>query len=176
MHPGSRRAEVQAAQLRQPSHVVGEVLHTDLGLGPTLRSRMPHAIYPRGAVRAIFRVAHRVRRTKRAQITTFQYTSDVSGQGGRDAGLGFTLGRNMGPAQAYKRLGVDWTEDYAARSGQPTARNETTALAEIGYAWSLDPSGLGRLAVYARHERSDANLSIYDSATTTVGIGLRLGF
>lgn len=32
--PGSRRAWVQATQLAEAAHVVGEVLHPDLGLRP----------------------------------------------------------------------------------------------------------------------------------------------
>lgn len=103
-------------------------------------------------------------------------SSDFSGRSGRDMGLGLRLGRDIGPGQAYTQLGVDWEEDRNARSGQPAARTETTTLAEIGYAVPLDPSGLGRFTVYARQERSDANLSIYDATTSVLGLGLRLGF
>jgi hypothetical protein len=103
-------------------------------------------------------------------------SADVSGRSGHDVGLGLRLGREIGPGQAYTRLGVDWEEDRSARSGQPAARSETNTLAEIGYAISLDESGLGRFTIYARQERSDANLAIYDATTNVFGIGLRLGF
>jgi len=103
-------------------------------------------------------------------------SADVSGRSGHDVGLGLRLGREIGPGQAYTRLGVDWEEDRSARSGQPAARSETNTLAEIGYAISLDESGLGRFTIYARQERSDANLAIYDATTNVFGISLRLGF
>lgn len=103
-------------------------------------------------------------------------SSDVSGRSGHDVGLGLRLGRNIGPGQAYTQLGVDWEEDRNARSGQPAARSETRTLAEIGYAVSLDAEGLGRFTIYARQERSGANLAIYDASTSVFGMGLRLGF
>ncbi|MDF1854296.1 hypothetical protein [Pseudooceanicola sp.] len=103
-------------------------------------------------------------------------SSDVSGRSGHDVGLGLRLGRDIGPGQAYTQLGVDWEEDQNARSGQPAARSETNTLAEIGYAVSLDASGLGRFTIYARQERSNANLAIYDATTNVFGMGLRLGF
>lgn len=103
-------------------------------------------------------------------------SSDAAGRSGHDVGLGLRLGRDIGPGQAYTQLGVDWEEDRGARSGQTTARSETTTLAEIGYAVPLDASGLGRFTIYARQQQSDANLAIYDSTTNVFGIGLRLGF
>ncbi len=46
--PGSRRARVQAAQLRQPSHVVGKVLHPDLRFrahqSDGAHQRAPHVV------------------------------------------------------------------------------------------------------------------------------------
>lgn len=147
----------------------------DLGLTGGWRSLPTDESVSRAGLDAQYRNSFNgVDLTARAHIGL--RSSDVPGQSGHDAGLGLTLGSDLGPGQVYTRLGVDWSEDDAARSGQPVSRNETTVLAEIGYAWPLDPSGLGRLAVYARHERSNANLAIYDATTTTVGIGLRLGF
>ncbi len=103
-------------------------------------------------------------------------SSSVSGRSGHDLGLGLRLARQIGPGQAYTSFGVDWNEDRHARDGQPLARSETTTRAEIGYAFPLDASGLGQLTIYARRERSDANIALYDATTNVVGLGLRLGF
>lgn len=147
----------------------------DLGLTGGWRSMVTDGSVSRIGVDAQYRSSFGdFELTTRARFSV--RSSDVAGHSGHDAGMGLNLGRDMGPGEAYTRLGVDWAEDSSARSGQPAARSVTTTLAEIGYAWPLDDAGLGRLAIFARHERSNANLALYDATTNTVGFGLRLGF
>jgi hypothetical protein len=121
----------------------------------------------------------------RTKIGAFQLTSEARttlrsaaapGLSGQDTGLRFTLGRDFGSGQAYTRLDMGWSADDSARTGQSASRNAITTVAEIGYGWPLDASGLGRLTAYARNQKSTSNLAIYDSLTTVVGLGLRLGF
>ena len=103
-------------------------------------------------------------------------SSDITGRSGHDVDLGLRLGHDIGVGQAYTKLGLDREEDRKARSGQPVARSETSKTVEIGYALPLDGLSLARLTIYARQERSDANLAVYDSTTNVAGIKMQLGF
>jgi hypothetical protein len=102
-------------------------------------------------------------------------TSHAGGDG-TDYGFGLTVETPMGDGDIFTSLDATWTEDDAARTGQPFAREVTTTSIEIGYAYPLDPSGLARLVVSAEHENADANLGLYESSTNAFGIKLRSRF
>lgn len=103
-------------------------------------------------------------------------STSIAGADGTDYGLGLRVETPMGAGDIFTSFDATWAEDDSARTGQPFARDVTTASLEVGYAYPLDPTGLARLVFFAKYENADSNLGLYESSTNAFGIKLRSRF